>query len=101
MPNLTPDMIGYRLIQKTLVFCAALILVAVTAVFIVALNSSQSRCNEIQDIRTFVLESTERSLTATPTLDYYKTHPEELRNALENLRQQRDIFKTPLDCSLL
>jgi hypothetical protein len=101
MPNTTPDMVGYRLLQRVLVACGLLI-VGVQLLFLgFALDKSQARCQEVQSIRAYILTATKRAITATPTLAYYRDHPDELRAALENLREQRDEFASPLRCSIL
>jgi hypothetical protein len=90
---------AYRLLQRTILLCAGLFALIVTLFMMFALDKSSQRCKDVQAIRTFVLQSTERSLVATPTLDYYKNHPDELEVALENLRAQREVFRESLDCS--
>lgn len=101
MPNSTPDMLGYRLLQKVIVLCALLMIAVQMLLFGLALDKSRSRCNQVQDIRSYIFGATERAIQSTPTISYYKTHPEELERALENLRDQRDAFSEPLRCSLI
>ena len=91
---------AYRLLARTIALCAALIIAVELGFFLFALNKSSTRCEDVQDIRSYILGATERGIVNTPTLSYYKQHPDELEKALTTLREQRDIFREPLDCSL-
>ena len=96
----TPEARAYRLLQRTITFCAVLILTIVALVFLYAADKSQGRCSDLQDIRSYVLQSTNRAIKSLPTIAYYKEHPEEQARALGNLQSQRQEFSAPLDCSL-
>lgn len=101
MPNQTPDMLGYKLLQQTIVLCALLLIALGLGVLYTALDRSRDRCREVQDVRAYIFEASQRSIVNLPTLDYYKTHPSELATQLAALRTQRDRFSEPLDCSLI
>jgi hypothetical protein len=96
----TTEVAAYRLLQRTIAFCAAMVIAAMLAVFLFASSTSDSRCNDLQDLRAYVLGSTNRAIKSLPTISYYREHPDERANALANLTQQRDEFSTPLDCSI-
>ena len=101
MPNTTPDMMGYKLLQQTIALCALFLVALGLGVLYTALERSQERCKEVQDIRAYIYGATNRSIKSLPTLSYYKAHPDELARQISSLNVQRDEFKTPLDCSLL
>lgn len=96
----TPEVAAYRLLQRTIVFCAAMVIAAMIFLFLFASSTSDSRCNDVQDLRSYVLGSTNRAIKTLPTISYYRDHPDERDAALNNLEQQRQEFATPLDCSL-
>lgn len=96
----TPEARAYRLLQRTIAFGYVMILVVIMAVFLYAGHTSQQRCEDLQGIRAYILGATDRAISSLPTIDYYKSHPQEKRRALENLQNQREEFHIPLDCSL-
>ena len=100
MPNHTPEYRAYKLLQQ-IILGAAIIIGALTfAMFALASDKSKHRCEDLQNLRSYVLGATDRAIDSLPTIDYYRKHPAERARALENLQQQRDEFSTPLDCSL-
>ena len=100
MPNSSPEYRAYKLLQQVIIGCTALIIVAVLGMFLSASNKSAHRCNDLQNLRSYVLHSTDRAIKSLPTIAYYRQHPDERRTALENLVLQREQFATPLDCSI-
>ena len=99
----------YEKLQKLWIVLAGLVVFFLIASAIGAklyANAQVDRRNEIrvefclllEDVRAYVRGSATRSIKALPGVDYYKTHPEELRAAIENLKEQRDAFSPPLDC---
>lgn len=96
----TPEARAYKLLQRTITVCAFFILGIVILVFLYAGSRSQARCNDLQNIRSYVLHSTDRAIKSLPTISYYRTHPSERDQALQNLQSQREEFSTPLNCSL-
>jgi hypothetical protein len=101
MPNSNLDMLGYRLLQRTITLCAGILIFCGLIVLYVALDKAQSRCEQTQEIRAYIYEASNRSLDALPTISYYRNHPDELARQQAALRVQRDTFSQPLDCSLL
>jgi hypothetical protein len=91
---------AYKLLQKIIVGCTAILVAVVFGMFLAAAGRSQDRCDDLQNLRAYVLASTNRTIRALPTISYYQEHPEERARALQNLEQQREEFATPLDCSL-
>ena len=100
MPDKTPEYRAYKLLQQIIIGSATLILVCVFGMFLYASNKSRGRCEDLQSLRAYVLNSTDRAIKSLPTISYYKAHPSERARALVNLQQQRDEFATPLNCSL-
>lgn len=100
VPDKTPEYRAYKLLQQIIICCTAAIIVVVLGMFLYASDKSQGRCNDLQDLRSYVLNSTDRAIKSLPTVAYYKDHPEEMARAIRNLEEQRDEFDTPLDCSL-
>lgn len=96
----SPEARAYTLLQRTMVFIAGLILAAVMLVFLFGGNASRARCNELQDVRAYILGATDRALESVPTVAYYQEHPDELKQALGSLREQRAEFEDPLHCSI-
>ena len=99
--NDSPETRAYRLLQRTIAVCAAGAILLMGVVFFWGASSSRNRCEDLQDVRSYVLESTNRAIDSLPTIDYYRTHPDELNKAMENLQRQKAVFEHPLDCSLL
>ncbi len=88
---------------------AAVIFVSVTlaavavAVWSQQTNSSRiarvamSNCRAIEHLKAYAYSTAVRSLKTLPTLAYYKQHPDELKPALTQVREQRDYF-APQTC---
>lgn len=100
VPDHTPEYRAYKLLQQIIIGCTACVIVVVFGMFLFASNKSSGRCEDLQHLRTYVLQSTNRAIKSLPTIAYYKAHPSEKARALDNLYQQREEFDTPLDCSL-
>ena len=100
MPDTSPEYRAYRLLHKIIVGCTAIIILVVFLMFLYASDKSQGRCDDLQHLRTYVLESTNRAIKSLPTIAYYRAHPVERERALANLENQREEFSTPLNCSL-
>ena len=100
MPDHSPEYRAYRLLQKIILGCSAMILAAVFLLFLTAADKSSHRCEDLQHLRSYVLSSTNRAIKSLPTIAYYKEHPDERIRALDSLERQRDQFSDPLDCSL-
>lgn len=89
------------MLQRTMALYALLLILMGVGVMFLALRTSQTRCEQSQEIRAYILEATDRGIKTLPTISYYKTHPDELRTAMETLQHQHDAFATPLNCSLI
>lgn len=66
---------------------------------------SQEICNTLNKsnatLLEYIVDQVDRSKKSLPTITYYKKHPDELKNALNNIEQQRqDTIKAfaPVDC---
>ena len=94
-------MSAYKMLQRTMVLCLVILVGLGLAVLFLALHTSQTRCDQSQEIRSYIFAASERGIKTLPTISYYKEHPGELAVQMKILEDQRDTFATPLDCSLL
>jgi len=50
-------------------------------------------CKQVEMVKDQIRATLERGLKSLPTIDYYRTRPEELKRAIESNRRALDAFK--------
>lgn len=78
------------------ILCAAAVGISVTDIML-RRNDLHRHCLAMQHLERYAYQSALRAEKTLPTLAYYKQHPDELRNALAQTRDQARFF-TPEKC---